>query len=136
MLKLIEEYLMHEGIQMSKIDGSTKARDRQMQIDSFNSKENGFSIFLLSTKAGGVGINLTAAQVVIIFDSDWNPQNDVQAVARAHRIGQTEEVKVFRLITKQSYETEMFQRASKKLGLNQAIFLSGNFAQMNPEASP
>lgn len=65
-------------------------------------------MFLLSTKAGGVGINLTAAQVVIIFDSDWNPQNDVQAVARAHRIGQTEEVKVFRLITKQSYETEMF----------------------------
>lgn len=83
---------------------------------------------MLSTKAGGVGINLTAAQVVIIFDSDWNPQNDVQAVARAHRIGQTEEVKVFRLITKQSYETEMFQRASKKLGLNQAIFLTGNFA--------
>lgn len=86
-------------------------------------------MFLLSTKAGGVGINLTAAQVVIIFDSDWNPQNDVQAIARAHRIGQTEEVKVFRLVTKNTYEAEMFERASKKLGLNQAIFLSGNFSK-------
>lgn len=61
MLKLIEEYLLHEGIQMNKIDGSTKARDRQMQIDQFNAKESGFGVFLLSTKAGGVGINLTAA---------------------------------------------------------------------------
>ena len=73
MLKLIEEYLLHEGIAMNKIDGATKARDRQLQIDSFNAKDSGFGVFLLSTKAGGVGINLTAAQVVVIFDSDWNP---------------------------------------------------------------
>lgn len=118
MLALIEEFLIHQGILYEKIDGSTKARDRQQSIDRFNSPQTGFSVFLLSTKAGGVGINLTAAQVVIIFDSDWNPQNDVQAIARAHRIGQTEEVKVFRLVTKNTYEAEMFERASKKLGLN------------------
>ena len=87
MLSLIEEYLFHEGIPTNKIDGSTKAKHRQCQIDSFNSRTQEFGIFLLSTKAGGVGINLTAAQVVVIFDSDWNPQNDVQAVARAHWIG-------------------------------------------------
>lgn len=70
---------------------------------------------------GGVGINLTAADICIIFDSDWNPQNDVQAQARCHRIGQSKEVKVFRLITSRSFEQEMFERASKKLGLEQAV---------------
>ena len=81
MLGLIEEYLIHEKINYEKIDGSTKAKDRQQSIDHFNTTKGEFSVFLLSTKAGGVGINLTAAQVVIIFDSDWNPQNDVQAIA-------------------------------------------------------
>lgn len=80
---------------------------------------------MLSTKAGGLGINLTAARIVIIYDSDWNPQNDVQATARAHRIGQENEVQVYRLITNNTYESQMFQRASKKLGLDQAIFLGG-----------
>lgn len=75
-------------------------------------------VFLLSTKAGGQGINLTAAEVVIIYDSDWNPQNDVQATARAHRIGQEKEVAVYRFITKNTYESEMFERATKKLGLD------------------
>ena len=82
---------------------------------------------MLSTKAGGIGINLTSANIVIIFDSDWNPQNDVQATARAHRIGQASEVVVYRLITMKTYEAEMFERATKKLGLDQAIFLGGTF---------
>ena len=73
-------------------------------------------IFLLCTRAGGLGINLVAADTVIIYDSDWNPQNDLQAQARCHRIGQTKDVKVYRLITRNSYEREMFDRASLKLG--------------------
>lgn len=127
MLNVIEEYLTYHIIPYEKIDGSTKAKDRQVSIDRFNRKAAEFGVFLLSTKAGGIGINLTSAKIVIIYDSDWNPQNDVQAIARAHRIGQTEEVKVFRLISKKTYEVEMFERASKKLGLDQAVFLTSNF---------
>ena len=78
-------------------------------------------IFLLSTRAGGLGINLATADTVILYDSDWNPQNDIQAMARAHRIGQTKDVKIYRLITNKTYEHQMFLRASLKLGLDQAI---------------
>lgn len=81
-------------------------------------------VFLLCTKAGGLGINLTAADVVIIYDSDWNPQNDLQAQARCHRIGQQKMVKVYRLITRNTYEREMFDRASLKLGLDKAVLQS------------
>lgn len=81
----------------------------------------------MTTKAGGLGINLTKARVVVIFDSDWNPQNDLQAIARAHRIGQKFEVEVFRLITAKTYEQQMFDRASKKLGMEQALFQKGAF---------
>ena len=132
MLKIIEEYLSYKGIHFEKIDGSTKAKDRQSAIDRFNNNPKFFEVFLLSTKAGGIGINLTSAKIVIIYDSDWNPQNDVQAIARAHRIGQTEEVKVFRMVSKRTYEAEMFERSSKKLGLDQAIFLSKTFTTMDP----
>ena len=124
MLKLIEEFLSFRKILYKKIDGATKARDRQNAIEAFNSNPDLFEIFLLSTKAGGLGINLTSANVVLIYDSDWNPQNDVQAIARAHRIGQKEEVKVYRLISVKTYEAEMYRRASKKLGLDQAVFLT------------
>lgn len=86
-LCLLEEYLRHRQLKYEKIDGSVKSKDRQNSIDRFNDPEKKRDVFLLSTKAGGLGINLTSANIVIIFDSDWNPQNDVQATARAHRIG-------------------------------------------------
>lgn len=127
MLKILEEYLGLRGWSFERIDGSTRGQDRQNAIDRFNNAGPGFGVFLLSTKAGGLGINLTAANTVIIYDSDWNPQNDVQAIARAHRIGQTEEVAVYRLVSKKTYESEMFERASRKLGLDQAIFLGNTF---------
>lgn len=135
MLKLIEEFLTFRKIMHRKIDGATKARDRQNAIEAFNSNPEVFEIFLLSTKAGGLGINLTSANVVLIYDSDWNPQNDVQAIARAHRIGQKEEVKVYRLISKKTYEAEMYRRASKKLGLDQAVFLSSQRNQSRARES-
>ena len=90
-------------------------------------------VFLLCTRAGGLGINLTAADTVIIYDSDWNPQNDIQAQARCHRIGQSKSVKVYRLITRNSYEREMFDRASMKLGLDKAVLQA--FQSVNPQST-
>ena len=86
-------------------------------------------VFLLCTKAGGLGINLVAADTCIIYDSDWNPQNDLQAQARCHRIGQEKEVKIYRLITRNTYEREMFDRAGLKLGLDKAVLQSMNTDQ-------
>lgn len=127
MLQLIEEFLKFFDYKFERIDGQIKAKERQLAIDRYNNPAKKRDVFLLSTKAGGVGINLTSANVVIIYDSDWNPQNDVQATARAHRIGQTSEVQVYRLITSNTYETHMFERATQKLGLDKAIFIGGSF---------
>ena len=103
MLQLIEEYLKCKDYKYERIDGQVKAKERQASIDRYNNPHKKRDVFLLSTKAGGVGINLTSANVVIIYDSDWNPQNDVQATARAHRIGQKSEVQVYRLVTCNTY---------------------------------
>ena len=126
MLNIIEDYMIMKGYLFERIDGAITGRKRQNAIDRYtnNKNEDGkeeIFAMLLSTRAGGVGINLTAADTVIIFDSDWNPQNDIQAQARAHRIGQTKKVKVYRFITKKSYETAMFRAASIKLGLDYAV---------------
>jgi len=125
MLNLIEDYMIMRGYSFERVDGAITGRKRQNAIDRYTTggEEGKPEIFamLLSTRAGGVGINLTAADTVIIFDSDWNPQNDIQAQARAHRIGQTKKVKVYRFITRKSYETAMFQAASIKLGLDYAV---------------
>lgn len=121
MLDLLEEYCANKKYPYERIDGGIKGDDRQAAIDRFCNSPHSF-IFLLSTRAGGLGINLTAADIVIIYDSDWNPQNDCQATARCHRIGQTKDVKVYRLITRNTYESEMFEKASMKLGLEQALF--------------
>ena len=130
MLDILEEYLHSKWYKYERLDGSVKASDRTASIDRFNTEDQQIDVFLLSTRAGGLGINLTSAQVVIIFDSDWNPQNDVQATARAHRIGQTEEVQAYRLVTARTYEAQMFERASKKLGLDQAVFSKDTKAEI------
>lgn len=90
-------------------------------------------VFLLSTRAGGQGITLTSADTVIIYDSDWNPQNDLQAMARCHRIGQSRDVTVYRLVTRGTYEQELFQSASRKYGLDEAILGFSGGAGDNPE---
>lgn len=128
MLEIIEIYLRHIGVPFEVLTGSVKSQDRVMSIQRFNDDPS-FGVFLLTTRAGGLGINLTSARVVVIFDSDWNPQNDLQAIARAHRIGQTHEVKVYRFITCKTYEEQMFNRASKKLGMEQALFSKFSFKQ-------
>ncbi|KAL6058337.1 Chromodomain-helicase-DNA-binding protein 9 [Balamuthia mandrillaris] len=128
LLDIIEDYLVVRGYPFERLDGGVKRSDRQTAIDRFSAnkasakeKDDDSFVFLLSTKAGGLGLNLTAADTVIIFDSDWNPQNDLQAQARCHRIGQTQNVKVYRLVTRNTYESFMLQVASKKLGLENAV---------------
>jgi hypothetical protein len=130
MIDIIEEYCEQRVYPVFRLDGRVSGNDRQKSIDKFNKDPNAF-IFLLSTRAGGVGINLTAADTVIIFDSDWNPQNDIQAMARCHRIGQSKNVKIYRLITRRSFEADMFERASKKLGLEQAVLGTRNFNEID-----
>ena len=121
MLDIIQDYLTMKGYAFERIDGGIKMGDRQAAIDRFSAPNSDRFIFLICTRAGGFGINLTAADTVIIYDSDWNPQNDIQAQARCHRIGQDKAVNVYRLITNRTYEMEMFQRANMKLGLDKAV---------------
>ena len=121
MLDIIQDYLSIKGYTYERIDGNVKVSDRQAAIERFSAPGSDRFIFLIGTRAGGTGINLTAADTVIIYDSDWNPQNDIQAQARCHRIGQDKAVNVYRLITNRTYEMEMFQRANLKLGLDKAV---------------
>lgn len=132
MIDIIDEYCEFRNYNCERLDGRISGNDRQKAIDRFNREPDSF-VFLLSTRAGGVGINLTAADTVIIFDSDWNPQNDVQAMARCHRIGQSKSVTIYRLITRRSFEASMFERASKKLGLEQAVLGSRQFGDIDAE---
>ena len=99
-LDIIEDYINHRNYSYERIDGGVRGLMRQAAIDRFSKPGSDKFIFLLCTKAGGLGINLTAADTVIIYDSDWNPQNDLQAQARCHRIGQRKHVQVYRLITR------------------------------------
>jgi chromodomain-helicase-DNA-binding protein 6 len=117
---ILHDYLHWKGYTFEYISGDVNGIERQKAIDRFQSPEGAF-IMLLTTKAGGVGITLTAADTCIIYDSDWNPQNDLQAMARCHRIGQTKAVKIYRLLTAKTYESHMFHISSMKLGLDRAV---------------
>ncbi|PRP86333.1 chromodomain helicase DNA binding protein [Planoprotostelium fungivorum] len=120
-LDLLEDYMNIKNYPFERLDGGVGRTERQAAIDRFSNKSMDRFVFLLGTRAGGLGINLTIADTVVIFDSDWNPQNDVQAQCRAHRIGQVNTVKVYRLITRKTYEKTMFDVASKKLGLDRVV---------------
>mmetsp|Transcript_36172 Transcript_36172/g.86986 ORF Transcript_36172/g.86986 Transcript_36172/m.86986 type:complete len:2449 (-) Transcript_36172:61-7407(-) len=120
-LDLLEELLKLMKYKYERLDGSTSSSSRAAAVDRFKKPSCQRFVMLLSTRAGGLGLNLTAADTVIIFDSDWNPQNDLQAIARSHRIGQTRAVRVYRLLTAKTYEMHMFHSASMKLGLERAV---------------
>ncbi|CAM9966588.1 unnamed protein product, partial [Laminaria digitata] len=109
------------GYKYERLDGNTRANMRTAAVERFNRPQFKRFVMLLSTRAGGLGLNLTSADTVIIYDSDWNPHNDLQAQARAHRIGQTKAVMVYRLLSKKTYEMHMFHQASLKLGLDKAV---------------
>ncbi|TVY46119.1 Chromo domain-containing protein [Lachnellula subtilissima] len=117
MLDILGDYLQLRGYQFQRLDGTIAAGPRRMAIDHFNADGSNDFCFLLSTRAGGLGINLMTADTVIIFDSDWNPQADLQAMARAHRIGQKKPVSIYRLVSKETVEEEVLERARNKLML-------------------
>lgn len=117
MLDIIGDYLQLRGHQFQRLDGTIAAGPRRMAIDHFNAEGSNDFCFLLSTRAGGLGINLMTADTVIIFDSDWNPQADLQAMARAHRIGQKKPVSIYRFVSKETVEEEVLERARNKLML-------------------
>lgn len=112
-----------------RIDGSVAQADRREQIKQFN-EDPDFKVFLLSTRAGGQGINLAAADTVILFDSDWNPQQDLQAQDRCHRIGQTRPVVIYRLATKGTVEEELLLSADAKRRLEKLVIKKGGFKNM------
>ena len=134
-LDVLEDYCRARGHSYVRLDGSITGKARQEAIDKYCAEDSDTFLFLLSTRAGGQGINLVQADTVVMFDSDWNPQNDAQALARAHRIGQTRQVQVYRLVMRATYEKEMFTRASMKLGLEQAIFGSAEKEEKSAAAS-
>ena len=117
MLDILSDYLQLRGYQYQRLDGTIAAGPRRMAIDHFNAQDSGDFCFLLSTRAGGLGINLMTADTVVLFDSDWNPQADLQAMARAHRIGQKNPVTIYRLVSKDTVEEEVLERARNKLML-------------------
>lgn len=129
-LDILEDFVDWRGYRSCRLDGSTKLQDRQDQMDAFNkrgSTDDDIFCFLLSTRAGGLGINLIAADTVIFFDSDWNPQQDNQAQDRCHRIGQTKEIVVYRLVTENSFENRMIARAIEKRKLERVVIQRGHF---------
>ncbi|KAF8522793.1 SNF2 family N-terminal domain-containing protein [Hysterangium stoloniferum] len=124
-LDILEDYCIFRRYPHCRIDGGTAHEDRIAAIDEYNRPGSEKFIFLLTTRAGGLGINLTTADIVVLYDSDWNPQADLQAMHRAHRIGQTKQVYIFRLITENSVEERMLERAAQKLRLDQLVIQQG-----------
>ncbi|XP_055382405.1 chromatin-remodeling complex ATPase chain Iswi [Condylostylus longicornis] len=125
MLDILEDYCCWRQYQYCRLDGKTAHEDRNRQIQEYNSENSVKFIFMLSTRAGGLGINLYTADVVILYDSDWNPQMDLQAMDRAHRIGQKKQVRVFRLITENTVEEKIVERAEIKLRLDKLVIQQG-----------
>ncbi|CAI5468403.1 unnamed protein product [Closterium sp. Yama58-4] len=128
MLDILADYLALRGFQFQRLDGSTRADLRQQAMEHFNAPGSDDFCFLLSTRAGGLGINLATADTVIIFDSDWNPQNDLQAMSRAHRIGQQDVVNIYRFVTSGSVEEDILERAKRKMVLDHLVIQKLNAA--------
>jgi DNA helicase INO80 len=124
MIDLMEEYLTYRNYKYCRLDGSTKLEDRRDTVHDFQTRPEIF-IFLLSTRAGGLGINLTAADTVIFYDSDWNPTIDSQAMDRAHRLGQTRQVTVYRMITRGTIEERIRKRAMQKEEVQRVVITGG-----------
>ncbi|XP_037325188.2 chromodomain-helicase-DNA-binding protein 1-like isoform X2 [Pungitius pungitius] len=129
MLDILQDYMEFRGYSYERLDGSVRGEERNLAVKNFSSKD--IFVFLLSTKAGGVGLNLTAADTVIFMDSDFNPQNDLQAAARCHRIGQSRPVKVIRLLARDTVEEIMFSRAASKLHLTDTVMEEGRFSLLD-----
>merc|ERR1712241_402520 len=127
-LDILEDYCWFRNHSYCRIDGQTAHEDRDSQIQEYNADGSKKFIFMLSTRAGGLGINLYTADVVILFDSDWNPQMDLQAMDRAHRIGQKKQVRVYRLVTENTVDEKIVERAAVKLRLDRMVIQAGRLS--------
>jgi len=126
MLDILEDYLSWKGMGFRRLDGTISNDERRQAMDDFNTDKS-IDVFLLSTRAGGLGVNLVSADTCIIFDSDWNPHADLQAQDRCHRIGQTKTVMVYRLATAATVEEKVLHAAKQKLKLEQLVVSKGKF---------
>jgi ATP-dependent helicase STH1/SNF2 len=132
-MNIMEDYMRLRGTKYMRLDGSTKSEERSDLLKEFNAPNSPYFIFLLSTRAGGLGLNLQTADTVIIFDSDWNPHQDLQAQDRAHRIGQKNEVRILRLISSNSVEEKILERAQYKLDMDGKVIQAGKFDNKSTE---
>ncbi|XP_072453637.1 helicase SRCAP isoform X2 [Notamacropus eugenii] len=126
MLDVLEQFLTYHGHLYLRLDGSTRVEQRQALMERFNADKRIFC-FILSTRSGGVGVNLTGADTVIFYDSDWNPTMDAQAQDRCHRIGQTRDVHIYRLISERTVEENILKKANQKRMLGDMAIEGGNF---------
>lgn len=126
MLDVLEAFLNYHGHIYLRLDGTTKVEQRQLLMERFNGDKRVF-VFILSTRSGGVGINLTGADTVIFYDSDWNPTMDAQAQDRCHRIGQTRDVHIYRLVSEKTIEENILKKANQKRMLGDLAIEGGNF---------
>eukprot|EP00967_Tisochrysis_lutea_P131940 scaffold229827_cov30-Tisochrysis_lutea.AAC.1 len=134
-LNLLEDILDHLDLAYERLDGDINGEARQAAISRFEAPGSTIPVFLLGTRAGGLGITLTSADTVIVYDPDWNPQADLQAAARCHRIGQQKPVTVYRLVTRGTYEMALYARANQKRGLEQAVIGHGDFSGRSSASS-
>lgn len=132
-MDIMEDYLRYRGMMYLRLDGTTKSDDRSDLLREFNAPDSPYFMFLLSTRAGGLGLNLQTADTVIIYDSDWNPHQDLQAQDRAHRIGQKNEVRILRLISSNSVEEKILERAKYKLDMDGKVIQAGRFDNKSSE---
>ena len=126
-MNIMEDFMRYRGFHYLRLDGSTKSDERADLLKAFNAENSEYFCFLLSTRAGGLGLNLQTADTVVIFDSDWNPHQDLQAQDRAHRIGQKNEVRILRLISSKSIEEKILERANFKLDMDGKVIQAGKF---------
>ena len=128
-LDIMEDFMVMRGYKYCRIDGNTTYEDREKSIDDFNSEGSDIFCFILSTRAGGLGINLQTADTCILYDSDWNPQQDLQAQDRCHRLGQKKPVQVFRLVSENTVEEKIVERAQQKLKLDAMVVQQGRLKE-------
>ncbi|TDZ24390.1 Chromatin structure-remodeling complex subunit snf21 [Colletotrichum orbiculare MAFF 240422] len=132
-MDIMEDYLRYRNMKYLRLDGTTKSDERSDLLREFNAPNSEYFMFLLSTRAGGLGLNLQTADTVIIYDSDWNPHQDLQAQDRAHRIGQKNEVRILRLISSNSVEEKILERARFKLDMDGKVIQAGRFDNKSTE---
>lgn len=134
-LDILEDFLIMRGYNYCRIDGNTTYEDRETGIDNFNAPDSDKFVFILSTRAGGLGINLQTADICILYDSDWNPQADLQAQDRCHRLGQKKPVCVYRMVSENTIEEKIVERAQQKLKLDAMVVQQGRLKEKDSKLS-